>query len=180
MKPVIVRWPYVSPITQVVDRLKHCGAKRVRGNRTALEIPEECLAELMLCLGQDLDREPSHIALMRARTSAQGAACTEPARSSSRLRNNSARQAAATEPSSPVSRLSMSATATAERSSAESRRTSPSTWSTRALMRQSIAPIFRHGRRPSLKRKGSCSIEVPNIEAQTIHSSFRSTGCPGF
>ena len=76
---------------------------------------------------------------MRARTSDQGAAVTKPARRSARRRNNSIRQASATEPSSPVSRLSMIAAATAERSSAETRRTSSSTWSSRAFMRQSKA-----------------------------------------
>jgi hypothetical protein len=140
VKSVIVCRPHVSLVGQSVDRLKHLGAEGVRSDRTALEVQKESLAKLPLGLRQNLDCEPGHIALKRARTSDQGAPCTAPARSSDRRRNNSVRQASDTELSSPVSRLSMSAAATAQRSSAESRRTSSRTWSTRAFMRQSIAP----------------------------------------
>jgi len=97
--------------------------------------------KLLLGFGQNLDGETSHIAFIRARTSDQGAACTTPARSSCRRRSSSASQASATDASSLVSRLSIKAAATAERSPAESRKTSSSTWSTRAFIPQSIAVV---------------------------------------
>ena len=136
---VCVRRPHIGTVRQAVNGVKHLHAKSICCNGAAFKIPEECLAELLLRLGQDLDDEPRHIALRRARTSDQGAACTKPARSSARRRSNSARQAPATELSSLVSKLSIRAAATAERSSAESRSRSPSTRSMRAFMAQSIA-----------------------------------------
>lgn len=136
---VIVRRSNVSLVGQSVDRLEDLGAQGVRSDRTALEVPNEGLAKLPLGVRQNLDGEPTYIALKRARTLGQGAPCTAPAQSCVRRRNNSVRQASDTELSSPVSRLSMSAAATAEHSSAESRRTSSRTWSTRAFMGQSVA-----------------------------------------
>jgi len=131
---VFVGRPHVSALGQTVNRVKNLHTKGICSNWAALEIPEECLAELPFGFRQDLDSEPRHIALMRARTSDQGAPCTIPARRSARRRNNSVRQAPATELSSLVSKLSISAAATAERSSAESRSISSSTRSIRAFM----------------------------------------------
>lgn len=139
--PITVRRPHIGSVAKSVDRLKHLRSEGVRSNRTAIKVAEQSLLKPLLGFGQNLDGETSHIALMRARTSDQGAACTTPARSSCRRRSSSARQASATDPSSLVSRLSIKAAATAERSSAESRRTSSSTWSTRAFIPQSIAVV---------------------------------------
>jgi acetylornithine deacetylase/succinyl-diaminopimelate desuccinylase-like protein len=136
---VCVRRPHIGTVRQAVNGVKHLHAEGIRCNGAAFKIPEECLVELPLRLGQDLDDEARHMALMRARTSDQGVACTRPARSSARRCSSSARQAPATALSSLVSRLSISAAATAERSSAESRSTSSSTRSMRAVMAQSIA-----------------------------------------
>ncbi len=131
---IVVYGPHISAISQTVNCVKNLHAKSICCNWAALVIPEECLTEFPLGFRQNLDCEPSHIALMRARTSGQGPPCTTPARRSARRRNNSARQASATELSSLVSRLSIRAAATAERSSAESRSTSSSTRSIRAFM----------------------------------------------
>jgi len=138
VNPINVRRLNVGPLAKAVDLLKNFRSECVGSNGTAVEVPEEGLSKLPLGFGKNLNSETSHIELMRARTSDHGAACTTPERSCSLRRNSSVRRASATDPSSLVSRLSMSAAATAERSSAESRRTSSSTWSTGAFIRQSV------------------------------------------
>jgi hypothetical protein len=149
---IFVCWPQVSAVGQTVNRVKNLRAKGICCNRTTLEVPEKRFAELLLCFGQYLNYESSHSALMRARTWDQGAPCTTPARRSARRRSSSARQELATELSSLVSRLSISAAATAERSSGESRSTSSSTRSIRAFIGQSIAlSSARAAPNPSVK-----------------------------
>jgi hypothetical protein len=159
--PIFIRRPHVRSVDQPVNRFKHLGTKRIRSDGTSIEVPQECLSELPLSIGENLNDEPGHIALMRARTSAHGAPLTTPLRSWVRRSSSSARQASATEPSSAVSRLSMRAAATAERSSAESRRTSSSTWSMRAFMCQSIASNGAPPAPPNLAFKRSANGRPP-------------------
>jgi hypothetical protein len=119
-EPVFVCRPEIGLIRQIIDRSDNERAKGVCSNRTAGEVPEKRLPELLLSFGQDFYGKACHSALMRARASAHGEAETEPARSMSLRRSNSVRQASATDAPSLASRLSIKAATTAERSSEES------------------------------------------------------------
>ncbi len=136
---VLIGRPHVGTDSQTVSRFKDERTERVRRNCAALKVPEESLAKLLLSLGQDLNDEAAHSAPRRARTSDQGCATARLERRSALRFRSSSRHASETAASSPLSRLSMSAAATAERSSAERPSTSSSSWSTRAFMRSSLA-----------------------------------------
>lgn len=138
---VVVFGPIVCRGSQSVDGAKQLGAKRVRGYRASVEIPQECLTSFCLRFGQYFDFEGTQRVLRRCRTSAQGAACTRPERNSTRRRFTSASHCCEIVASSAVSRLSKRATANAERSSAGRPRTSSRRWSTRAFIGASLAPL---------------------------------------
>ncbi len=136
---VAVPGPHVGPLPEPIDCVEHFGAKRVCGQRTALEVPEESCAQFCLGRRQDHDAEPRHRALKRAFASAQGMARVAPARNCSRRRRISSRQASAMPTSPAPSRLSISATTSADRSSAGRSSASSSRWSTRAFIHESLA-----------------------------------------
>jgi hypothetical protein len=138
--------PVFCRLGQSVDGLKQLHSEGVGGNWAPVKVLEECLACLCLRFGQHFDVEGTHRELRRCRTSAQGAACTRPARNSARRRFTSARHNSETVASSAVSRLSSRATANAERSSTGRPRTSSSRWSTRAFMEFSLALRVRCGK----------------------------------
>lgn len=134
VKTVFVLRPGVGAVFQRVDLVEHFRSKGVRREWAAGAVPEVRFADFRFRLGNDLYAESAHSALRRARACAHGRAFVAPVRSASRRRSNSCRQASETERSSVPSMLSISAAATAERSSAERPSTSPSRWSTRAFM----------------------------------------------
>jgi len=70
---------HVCPVGQAINRLDHLGAEGIGRVRTALEVPEEGHSELPLGFWQNLDSKPSHIAIVRARTSDQAAPFATPA-----------------------------------------------------------------------------------------------------
>lgn len=129
---ILVFRPVSRGFAQTIDGIKQLDPKRIGGNWASVEIPKECLARLCLRFGQYFNVEGAHRELRRRRTSAQGAACTRPARNSARRRFTSARHSSEVVVSSAVSRLSRRATAKAERSSTGRPRTSSRRWSTRA------------------------------------------------
>ena len=176
MNAILVGRPHVSTLGQFVNGSKHVRTKGIRSNRTALEVPHERIAELLLRFWQKLDRKPTHMALMRARASAQGTTCAVPERRSARRRNSSARQASATVASSLVSRLSMRAAATAERSSAESRRTSSRTWSTRAFMSESLT--LQHAQRRLTPRSSGAPTAWRLARAAALFIIYRAGQAP--
>jgi hypothetical protein len=112
--------------------------------------------------------EGTHRQLRRCRTSAQGAACTCPARNSARRRFTSARQRSETVASSAVSRLSRRATAKAERSSTGRPRTSSSRWSTRAFMRFSLAPRVPCGKRSTDNMSIDPDTQLPHLRRAVV------------
>jgi len=142
---ILVCRPIARGFAQTIDGIKQLDPKRIGGNWASVEIPEECFARLRLRFGQYFNVEGAHREPRRWRTSAQGAACTRPARNSARRRFTSARHSSETVASSAVSRLSRRATAKAERSSTGRPRTSSRRWSTRAFMRFSLAPRVSSG-----------------------------------
>jgi hypothetical protein len=146
---------------QSVDCVKQLNPKTLCGHWASVEIPEECFTSLYLCIGQYFNFEVIHRELRRCRTSAQGAACTRPARNSVRRRFTSTRHMSESFTSSAVSRLSRSATAKAERSSAGRPRTSSRRWSTRAFMGSSLAPLVPCGVEP-----------MDNISVERNHSGW--------
>lgn len=138
---------------QSVDGVKQLGAKRVRRYRAPVEIPQERLAGFRLRFGQYFDFEGAQREPRRCRTSVQGAACTRPARNSTRRRFTSVRHCCETVASSAVSRLSRRATANAERSSTGRPRTSSRRCSTRAFIGASLAPLVPWRKGPTDNRR---------------------------
>lgn len=118
-------------------RIKEFSSECIGYERASFEVPVKSFPRLRL--RQNLQVEGIHREFRRCRTSAQGATCTWPARSSARRLLTSARQRSEIVVSSALSRLSSNATARAERSSAGRLRTSSSRWSTRAFMKASLA-----------------------------------------
>ena len=169
---IVVFGPISGRDSQAIDCVKQFTPKRVCGHWASIEIPEKCFACLCLCVGQYFNFEGIHRELRRCRTSAQGAACTRPARNSVRRRFTSTRHTSESLASSAVSRLSSSATAKAERSSTGRPRTSPRRWSTRAFIGLSLAPRVPCGAE-SLDNK---SVERNHNGWQSFrHSSDQST-----
>ena len=132
---------------------------------------------------------PNHRKLKRAFASAHGTVLTVPARNSLRRLRTSSRHACKIDESSLPSRLSRSATTIADRSSVGSPSASSKTWSTRAFMRQSLAPDHRPVHRPdpgvlppprssphpqSQSQAGGCFL--PNIRMGTIGPSRARNG----
>lgn len=138
--------------------------------RAALEVPEKGLAKLCLGLREYLYPEPPHSAVSRARTSDQGTPAVAPERSASRRRRSSCFHASETLWSSLPSRLSISAAATAERSSTGRPSTSSSTWSTRAFMAfQSSTRLPAPPPRPSRECTASGTAFWPRQGARCHH-----------
>jgi hypothetical protein len=131
---IIILRPTIRVVVQALNLVQCLRAEGICGKRAAPKVPEEGFADLRFSLGKNLDLKATHIALRRARASAQGTALTAPDRKASRRRISSCLQASDTEPSAAPSRLSMSAATTAERSSAGRPRASSRRWPTRAFM----------------------------------------------
>jgi hypothetical protein len=125
--------------TKPINGPKGLGSKSIGRNWAALKVPEECLSDFCLSLGQNLDYKASHRVLSLALASVQETAFTVPARRAACRDLISCRQASAIEESSLPSRLSSSATVKAARSAAGRPRASSRRWSTWAFMRQSLA-----------------------------------------
>lgn len=138
---ILVFRPHQRIYGKSINRLERFGSKSIRGDRAALEVPEEGLADFCLCVGQNLYYEVGHKALSRALASAQDSALTVPARSAACRALISRRQASVIEESSLPSRLSSSATVKAERSSAGKPSASSRMWSTWSFMHRSLAFI---------------------------------------
>lgn len=136
---ILIFRPVSRRFAQAIDRIEQLDPKCIGSYWASVEIPEERLTQLCLRSGQYFNVEGAHKELTRWRTSAQGAACTRPARNSTRRRFTSARHSSEIVASSAVSRLSRRATAKAERSSTGRPRTSSRRWSTRAFMGFSLA-----------------------------------------
>ena len=170
MRPVVIPGPVACRLGQAVDRLNHGGAERIRGQWAAFEVPEKCRANFSFRIRKDSDCESSHREPRRCFTSDQGRGRTAPERNSSRRRFTSARHASEMLAVSASSRLSSNATATAERSSAGSARTSSKTWSTRAFMGTSLAlGGFPHNRSVETDDQGrphlrcACSLVAAHV-----------------
>jgi hypothetical protein len=102
--------------TKPINGPKGLGSKSIGRNWAALKVPEECLSDFCLSLGQNLDYKASHRVLSLALASVQETAFTVPARRAACRDLISCRQASAIEESSLPSRLSSSATVKAARS----------------------------------------------------------------
>ncbi len=175
----LIFWPVSRCIAQAINRIKQLDSKCIGSDWTSIEIPEERLARSRLRFGQNFTVEGTHRVLRRCRTPAHGAACTRPARRSSRRRFTSTRHNSDTDASSAVSRLSRRATAKAERSSTGSPRTASNRWSTWAFMTVSLAPRGQCGksstdnisidpdtRRPRLRRAIVCRSFLRHIDSE--------------
>ena len=147
MRSVFVSGPVTRRRGKAIDPLENLRAERIRRKRASFEVPEKGRTNVGFRFRKNDDCESSHREPRRCFTSDQGIARTTPACNSSRRRFTSARHASEMLALSASSRLSSNATATAERSSAGSARTSSNRWSTRAFMHTSLAPDgFPHNR----------------------------------
>lgn len=125
--------------TKPINCPKCLASKSVGRNWAALEVPEECLSDFCLGLGQNLDCKAGHRVLSLALASAQETAFTVPARRAACRDLISCRQASAIEESSLPSRLSSSATVKAARSAAGRPRALSRMWARWAFMQGSLA-----------------------------------------
>lgn len=136
--PILVLGPHQGIGNKSIDYLKRM-VRKPSAARGLLEVPEKCLADFCLCLGQCIDYKASQRALSLALASAQETALTVPARRAACRALISCRHASVSEESSLPSRLSSNAAVRAERSPAGNPRASSRMWSTWAFARRSLA-----------------------------------------
>jgi len=119
---IVIDGPRFGRFLQPVYCFEYFCPERIGGERTTLQIPTKCFADLRLSLRQKLNDEPGHNESIRARASAHGTGVAAPDFKACLRRAISSRHASVIEASALPSMLSSSAITRAERSSAGNRR----------------------------------------------------------
>ncbi len=139
VRAVVILLPLLCRVGQRINAVERFGPKCLSGKRIAFAIPLERTRNFSFCVGKNDDFELTHSARSRALAPDHGTGTMVPSRSPARRLRISARQASEMQASSLPSRLSSNATTSADRSSVGKDKASSRSWSTRAVMRQSLA-----------------------------------------